>query len=397
MGGGDPRTSRSSLVLVDPVIQQPPLKWWQHAWRFALALFISLVGWAEVAEYQFEQAPAWGAIDVMLGGSAFVLVIWRRQFPVTVSVLTNIAAAVSTLSAGPATLALMSLATRRRWREIIPVSILAFISGITLLIIDPVEEPLAFIVPFMIAIIAVTVGWGMYIGSRRELMATLEERASRSEAEQALRVSQAQVAERARIAREMHDVMAHRISLVTMHAGALAYRDDLDPKQVRETAALIQQTSHQALTELREVLGVLRADGDESTTDRPQPLAADIATVLAESREAGMTIHTEVEVDLSTLPVTVGRTLYRIVQESLTNARKHSRGAAVTVSFDGGPGDGVKFQITNPRAFGSSTAPASGYGLIGLAERAELVGGHLTHTTRADGTFSVEGWLPWPM
>ncbi len=109
----------------------------------------------------------------------------------------------------------------------------------------------------------------MYIGSRRELLATLRERANTSEAVQAARVAQARAAERAQIAREMHDVLAHRISLVTMHAGALTYRTDLDADQMRATAEVIQENSHQAMVELREVLGLLRdGPGDSAPSSR---------------------------------------------------------------------------------------------------------------------------------
>ena len=99
---------------------------------------------------------------------------------------------------------------------------------------------------------------GMYIGARRELVASLHDRAERAEREQALRVEQAQANERARIAREMHDVLAHRMSLVAMHAGALAYRTDLSPEQTRHAAEVIQANAHRALADLREVLGLLR-------------------------------------------------------------------------------------------------------------------------------------------
>src|SRR5699024_3440919 len=137
-------------------------------------------------------------------------------------------------------------------------------------------------VPIVVAIVAVTVGWGLYIGSRRELLATLRDRAERAEAEQELRTAQARIAERAPIAREMHDVLAHRISLLTLHAGALAYREDLEPQEVREAAGIIQDTSHQALTDLREVLGVLREGPGDALPELPQPDADDLPELIAE-------------------------------------------------------------------------------------------------------------------
>ena len=139
---------------------------------------------------------------------------------------------------------------------------------------------------FNIVVTVAIVSFGMYVGSRRELIWSLRERARQAEAEQELRVGRAQSAERERIAREMHDVLAHRISLVTMHAGALAYRTDLPPEQVRETAELIQTKAHEAMTDLRQVLGMLR--GEDGVPDRPQPTLPDLHTLMDEARSSGM-------------------------------------------------------------------------------------------------------------
>ena len=131
------------------------------------------------------------------------------------------------------------------------------------------------------------VSFGLYIGSRRELLWTLRHRAERAEAEQELRVAQARTNERARIAREMHDVLAHRISQVSMHAGALAFREDLTPDEVRTSAAVIREKAHEALTDLRGVLGVLRgADGEPALA--PQPTYADLGDLVEEAREGGL-------------------------------------------------------------------------------------------------------------
>ena len=250
---------------------------------------------------------------------------------------------------GPATLALVSLATRRRWREIIPVGVVSLVASIILVRVDPTEagEPWQLTTPLVAAIVAITIGWGMYIGSRRELLARLRERAETTESEQAARLAQSRTAERARIAREMHDVLAHRISMVTMHAGALAYRDDLTPEQVRETAGIIQENSHQALTELRQVLGVLREDPGDADPERPQPSADDLHELLQEAREAGMNVVSNLG-PVEAIPVPMGRTAYRVVQEGLTNARKHAPDTLVTVALSGGPGDGLNDLCAQP-------------------------------------------------
>src|SRR5665811_1172258 len=126
--------------------------------------------------------------------------------------------------------------------------------------------------------------------SRRELLATLRDRAHAAEAEQSLRVAQAQGAERARIAREMHDVLAHRISMVAMHAGALAYRTDLSVDEIQRTSSIIQENAHRALVDLRVVLGILRDGPDDSAPELPQPSISDLASLIAEARSTGLTI-----------------------------------------------------------------------------------------------------------
>lgn len=378
---------------------QPQLRWWNHAWRYVLVLTISGAAWFEIAYWQWDHNRLWFWSDLSLGIIGLVSLHWRRRFPVAVAILTNTASFMSWSSAGPGTLALVSLSTRRRWREIIPIGVIALTASLVAESFNPVnEDPLAFTIPFILAVIAVSVGWGMYIGSRRELLTTLRERARTAEAEQAARVAQARTAERARIAREMHDVLAHRISLVTMHAGALTYREDLTAEEMRATAAVIQESSHQALVELRDVLGILRDDPGDSSPERPQPSAVDLPALLDEARASGMRIETEELVALDGIPDTIGRTLYRVVQESLTNARKHAANTLVTVSVTGSPWAGLSIVVSNPLEVGSVgvAAPESGLGLIGLAERTALVGGRMTHRITPEREFVVEAWLPWP-
>lgn len=377
---------------------QPRLGWWSHVWRHALVLTISGVSWFEVASWQWDNRRWWFWGDLGLGCLSLVLLHWRRRRPVLVAVTTNVLSFVSFTVAGPATLALVSLATRRRWREVLPVGVLALVAGITLEAFNPVSsDVLAFTIPFMVAIIAVTVGWGMYIGSRRELLATLRDRADTAEAEQTARMAQARTAERARIAREMHDVLAHRISLVTMHAGALSYRTDLSADEMRATAQVIQTSSHQALVELRDVLGLLRDEPGDAGPELPQPSAIDLPALIEEARSSGIRVDVKELVPLDGMPDTLGRTLYRVVQESLTNVRKHAPNTRVVLAVSGAPEDGLRVTICNPLEVGSThTAPESGLGLIGLAERTALVGGRLTHRLTADREFLVEAWIPWP-
>ena len=194
---------------------------------------------------------------------------------------------------GPGTLATVSLATRRVIWQVSVILVLSVVSSATVPLLQPGATSGPVWIDYVLGLlsaIAMIVG-GMYIGSRRELLWTLRDRAERAEAEQALRVEQGQLNERARIAREMHDVLGHRISLIAMHAGALAYRTDLTPAETHQTAELIQATSHEALTDLRQVLGVLREGDPSGSVDRPQPTFGDLSALVLESERAGMRIQ----------------------------------------------------------------------------------------------------------
>lgn len=375
------------------------LRWWSNAWRYALAMAITGVAWFELAQWQWDHDRWWFWTDLGLGLASLIAQPWRRKHPVVIATAVNILTAVSASAAGPATLALVSLATRRRWREILPVSILSLAAGLTLERINPIaDEPFGFTIPIVLLILAVTVGWGLYIGSRRELLATLRERAHTAESEQAARVAQARTAERTRIAREMHDVLAHRISMVTMHAGAMTYREDLTADEMRSTAAVIQENSHQAMVELREVLGILRDGPGDAAPELPQPSAEDLPHLIDEARRAGMRIETERGIALDGIPESLGRTLYRIVQEGLTNARKHALDTLVIVNLDGGPENGLSVEVRNLLPIGSYAAgvPESGLGLVGLSERTALAGGRLSHHITTGREFILQAWLPWP-
>jgi len=379
----------------------PPISRWGHVWRFALMLLISLLAWSALAQYQVDHAYWWFLLDLAAGVLTFVLVHWRRRLPVTIAVVTNVLAAFCMTAGGPATLALFSLSTRRRWREILPVTAVSAVCGVAFVLFgDPTldERDLKLVdIAMLGTIIAVTVGWGMYVGSRRELLATLRDRAETAESEQAARVAQARIAERARIAREMHDVLAHRISIVTMHAGALSYRDDLSPDAVKATAATIEQSSRLALVELREVLGVLREGSGDAEPEPPQPTAVAIPDLLDHFRSTGMNLVADVAVDLARVPAAIGRTAYRVVQEGLTNAGKHAPRTRVELRISGDPESGLAIAVANRLPAGvlaTAQLPASGLGLVGLTERAELAGGRLRRSTTAD-RHVLEVWLPW--
>lgn len=359
-------------------------------------LLISAVAWGPVAQQQARDHPSWLLADIVIGLVGYVAVFFRRRWPLPIALALAIASAVSGVVAGPAVLAMTSLATRRRWRELAGVGIVSFAAAQTFTSIYPSnnDEP-AWVNLLVNAIFtAAFLGWGMYIGSRRELIWTLRSRAERAEAEQELRVARARSTEQARIAREMHDVLAHRISQISMHAGALTYRTDLTADEMRSSAGVIQQQAHEALTDLRGVLGVLRDESTGELTSAPQPTYADLAQLVADAVASNARVELEDLVDDRDVPDAVGRTIYRIVQEGITNARKHAPGALLTVRVSGSPEDGIDVLLRNPVGFGPTRTPGAGLGLVGLNERADLRGGRLE--AARDGTmFVLHGWIPW--
>jgi signal transduction histidine kinase len=379
-----------------PADYQPRLTWWGHTWRTVLMLAISAVVRLSVVEVSDAKL----LLDLAAGLPAVALVFFRRRWPVTVAVTTAVLGSVSALAAGPATLALVSLAARRRWAQIVPVTAVNLIGALVFTEVQPASDPEPGWVTWStnIVVISAVTAWGMYIGSRRELLWTLRNRAERAESEQELRVGQARTNERARIAREMHDVLAHRISQISMHAGAMSFRDDLSADEMRESAAVIREKAHEALTDLRGVLGVLRDDGSGRPMDAPQPTYADLPPLVAEAEASGVNVSFTDELGAhDPVPDAVGRTLYRIVQEGITNARKHAPGSRLSIQVSGSPEDGVDIRLRNPIGFGPPAVPGSGLGLVGLTERAELAGGRVERAGVEAGEFRLAVWLPWPV
>ena len=379
-----------------PERYQPPLTVWSHVWRYALCLVISGFAWGSVVPDQWDSHRTLFWLDIGLGAAAYPLVYFRRRWPLPIALILNARAAFSGIAAGPACLATVSLASRRVWWQLAVLGVVSLASGELFVDIQPTQDPDAAWVDIAVNLVATValLGWGMYIGSRRELLWTLRDQVQKAQQERDLRADQARTSERGRIAREMHDVLAHRISQVSMHANALMFRDDLTAEQMRESVAVIQEKANEALVDLRSVLGVLRDPATGQLLDKPQPTYADLTELVDEERESGMHVEYADLLDAGAhVPDVTGRTVYRIVQEALTNARKHAPGALVSITLAGSEPEGVDILVRNPIGFGITTPP-SGLGLVGLRERAELRGGRLNHG-RDGSTFVLHGWIPW--
>jgi len=436
---------------------------WGETWRLLVALVfglvVSLAVWFGDPTGVRDSEPLFGLfvfLDVLVGLTVLVMLPLRHRAPFVLTLVAVVLAGISPFASCAASLMLVSLATRRRAAEIVPVALAFVVSSVLGEVLWFRSEPVLPLWQTLVAVVVVTaliVVVGLYIGGRRELLRSLRERARLVEEEEHLRLAQARDHERTRIAREMHDVLAHRLSLVALHAGVLEYRDDLDPAETRATAGVIRENARTALTELRDVLGVLREPGPDggAVAAPPQPTLAGLDELLAEARSAGMVVRLESSLPAALTggrgdpaaadgpseeapPTTTSRHAFRIVQECLTNARRHAPGQPVTVTLDGRPGGQLVVRVENAlgaasrgavpaypsspgapspalssagslRAVagagagaGASAAGAravrGGHGLDGLAERARLVGGILTLDSSA-GRHVVEARLPW--
>ncbi|HRE01204.1 MAG TPA: histidine kinase [Ilumatobacteraceae bacterium] len=389
-----------------PAFSPPPVSAWGHVWRVGIVVFIS--AWAVAEDYaRWWDGTRWRiALDVVVGAVALA-VVWRyrRRMPFLVAVAVLGAPVAGGAALGPVVWSLVSATTTRRYWQVgaLAATVLGIGTVATFFATLDEDEPRWAILTGLALMISAIFGWGLYIGSRRELLGTLHQRAERAEAERELRARQTRTDERARIAREMHDVLAHRISQISMHTGALVFREDLSADALRAGIADVHERANLALDDLRSVLGVLRDPDTGRAMDRPQPTYGDIAGLVAEARAAGARVdyvdRLGDEASEAKVPTALGRTLYRVVQEGITNANKHAPGARlmVGVSADDAGNDerGVRVVMSNPVGFGPSVTPGAGLGLIGLRERVELAGGQLSQGREGD-LFVVRAVLPWP-
>lgn len=351
------------------------------------------------------------------------LVLFRRTHPVTLTLFLIPCGILLGMPMGATPIALFAVALHRPARVAIALAALhatitAVVYGLVLGLTREYVESVVFLVLLHVSLVAVA----MVIRSQRQLVASWAERVRQAEEGQRLRIEQARHAEREQLAREMHDVLAHRISLLAVHAGALSVRRDASADE-RQAAGVIRQCAHDALEDLRSLLGMLRAPA----VDHPLPTLGDVPALVELTREAGAEVSLAVsgeDDDAEEVPDQIGRHAYRIVQEALTNALKHAPGSPVRVRIDVRHLQGLSVRVVNdlgghpghlaaphgrtrgsgdfvfPRPHaepvrGGDGIPGAGAGLIGLRERVQLVGGRLQHGPTAKGEFDVEAWLPW--
>jgi len=344
-------------------------------------------------------------IDAAIGLAASALLWFRRRWPATVGVALTVPLMLSRSAQLACLISVYTVSARCRPKVALTVAALhqvAFLAFAALWANQyPLWAPFLWVLSYHVALVAV----GMYRRAHRELVASLREQVAQAKQAQLLLAEQARRAERDRIAAEMHDVLAHRVSLLALHAGALEIRPDQGPAQVQATAALIRVTARQALTELRDVIGVLRDRESEPDAPRaPQPTLADITPLVAEFKAAGLNVTLDMRVQQpESAPGGLGRDTYRIVREGLTNVTKHASGTAASVEVSGQAGEGLRVVVRNrlPLSYpdsvlhGTRDLPGSGLGLTALAERVAMAGGTLSHGPDAGGDFVLAATLNW--
>jgi len=355
---------------------------------FVTTLFFAFDGSDDDLASRVGGVPFTAAL--ILVALACAALYWRRSQPLAVLWVTVIATALSAaigyseLAGGYAMLvALYDVgrhATHERWSYIGLGGALAVL-GFDYLIGEVTAAAVGF------GIVVLSGVW--YIGRQVRMRA---ERAAQLEREQAADAHRAVAEERTRIARELHDVVAHRVSLMTVQAGAAKTVAGSDPQAALQAMEAVEHAGRQALDELRHLLGVLRPEADGGLLG-PQPGLADVARLVEQFKEAGLDVSLTM-VDVPTdLPARVDLSAYRIVQEALTNVLKHAGPGAqseVRLSTDNGA---VAIEVSD-EGDAATTLPGSGHGIMGMRERALLLGGSLTAGPHADGGFRVVARLP---
>jgi signal transduction histidine kinase len=348
----------------------------------------------------FQPNIAWFSHVVLVLASCVPLV-WRRRWPRSVFAVVALVAlaqwlvGIAIAAHDAAVLVAMYTVVAEcalRWAVAagLVVELGVLLSVLSMWRVDPVRNSWKALIPFTIFCGAI---WlcGLYISIRRRYTRSLEERAERLERERDAQVQVAAAAERARIAREMHDVIAHSISVMVVQADGAAYTVESDAKRAKRAMETIGATGRQALAEMRQMLGVLREDGE--ATLAPQPGVEQLTDLLAQIRSAGLSVDLTVHGVPATLPAGLQLAVYRIVQEALTNTRKHAGpGATARVGLYYGD-HAIEIRIRDDGR-GAVPGDGRGHGLVGMRERVAVYGGSVRAVPMPEGGFEVIARLP---
>jgi signal transduction histidine kinase len=338
-------------------------------------------------------------MSVAAGLVICVALVFRRSWPLGVLAVTTVGGAfaiVVTEARTPYSLvvavAAYTVATRLERR---PAWIAVLVAGVVLYGTAVMASPDPWSNPRSLGIVA-WVGMAAAVGdavrSRRAYVATVEERARRAEQTREEEAGRRVVEERLRIARELHDVVAHHIALINVQAGVAGHLLREQPDAAEDALRHVRLASRTALSELGTLLGVLRQSGDSVAPTEPAPGLARLDTLIDTFTQAGLKIDLTTSGQVRPVSSAVDVAAYRIIQESLTNVHKHGADATAAVRLDHRP-DGLRVEVTNVVKHGP-TVPSSGHGLVGMRERAASVGGTLQAGNHPDGVFRVQAVLP---
>ena len=340
---------------------------------------------------------AW--LGVVVGVAAAVPLVFRRRWPFAVLAAILVVAFASPVNAAfelPLLLVLFTVGSQRSWEATFAAG--AAVVGSALVYVlagGPDLRPQDLVGLALECVVAA--GLGLYVGSRRARIATLHERAERLDRERELLAERAVAEERVRIAQDLHDVVAHNVSLIVVQAQALGATvvDD----RVADATDQIADLGRQAMTEMHRTLKLLRTDHDHATSRAPQPGLGDLDELLERARGAGLRVEVAVEGEPRRLAQSIDLSAFRIVQEALTNVVKHAARAHTTVLL-GYRAEALELTIADD-GDGAAATPgppagaADGHGIVGMRERAALFGGTLTARPRGDHGFEVHALLPY--
>jgi signal transduction histidine kinase len=367
-----------------------------RVWDFALAGALTILTFTELARADDAAPPLWAGAVALSGSVAF-----RRTHPFGASVvwlggvigMIVFGSSPAALTAPFLTLFILPYAVSQRL-ELRPALATLGMVWIGVLLVYLADDQRVWGDLFFPGMFA-TGFWaaGRLVRSRSRLTAELHEAAVRAAEAQEAATERAAAEERRRIAREMHDVVAHSVSMMVVQAGGARRILDRDPQRAVAAAELIERTGREALTEMRRLLGVFHAD-DEAAAYEPQPSLRQVATLVERARAAGVPVTLDVEGTRPELPAGVDLAAYRVVQEALTNVVKHSGGAATEVRVRYGP---AAVEVTVVDRGGGTMEPrldGGGHGLAGMRERVRVYGGELHAGRRRGGGFEVRALLP---
>ena len=374
-----------------------PVAWLRAHPRAADVLLVAflLVGVVVLGVSRHESSEVPDALTVAAALVGTVALVLRRRFPVQVWVVTLAVAVLGLVSAQgptpalfPAIIGLYTLAVSRPRRT---GALAAAVTGLVLVVTSVVALGSTWSSPEPWALLAwsgMPAAIGDAVRSQREIVRAARERALRAEATREDEAQRRVAEERLRIARELHDVVAHHIAVITVQAGVAPHLLDTDRGQAREALDHVRTAGQTVLNEMSTILGVLREEPGEDR--HPAPGLAGVDALVVEARRAGLLVTLRVSGSASELPAVVDLAAHRLIQEALTNARKHGGGSAVVDVTH--LADRVVLTVTNPLGPDSHLPP--GHGLVGMRERVTTAGGTLEVGPRPDGLFHVRAELP---